>query len=54
MKKNVYDTLIECTNSDPTIKGHPYGIKNGWFIYPISFDPYWKNKQCNNFEMKEN
>jgi len=23
------------------IRGHPTGIKNGWFNYPFNFDPTW-------------
>lgn len=33
-----------------TAKEH--GIKNGWFIWPINFDPVWLNS-CEGFEKKE-
>ena len=23
------------------ITGHPHSIKNGWFTWPINFDPVW-------------
>ena len=43
---------IKCINPDKEMKGHPHGIVNGWFIYPYLFDPVWKTKECNNFELK--
>lgn len=33
------------------IKGHAYGIKRGWFMWPINFDPVWL-QECNGFEAK--
>ena len=33
------------------IKGDPHGIKMGWFIWPINFDPVWLTN-CNGFEQK--
>lgn len=29
--------------------GDKHGIVNGWFLYPILFDPIWKEKKCDNF-----
>ncbi len=43
---------IECVKPDPEMTGNPRGIKNGWFIYPILFDPTWKTKMCTNFKKK--
>lgn len=31
------------------IKGNPHGIKEGWFMWPINFDPVWL-ESCNSFE----
>jgi hypothetical protein len=31
------------------IKGHPHGIKSGWFMWPANFDPVWL-ENCNGFE----
>lgn len=28
---------IMCTKPDPDMTGHPHGIKNGWFLYPLLF-----------------
>ena len=33
------------------IKGHPVGIKKGWFMWPANFDPVWL-LSCNGFEPK--
>jgi len=35
-----------------TIKGHPHGIKNGWFFWPVNFDPIWL-ENCDGFQSKE-
>ena len=40
---------IKCEKPDSKMKGHIHGIKNGWFYYPILFDPTWKLKDCANF-----
>jgi len=45
---------IMCANPDPKMKGHPHGIANGWFIYPLLFDPVWKEVECANMEWKDN
>ena len=37
---------------DIRIKGHPQGIKGGWFRYPYNFDPTWL-LECNGFKDKE-
>lgn len=45
---------IACRRPDHLMEGDEHGIKNGWFFYPILFDPIWKTKKCNNFKFKEN
>ena len=60
MKTNCYECVnkrnvpgnahIKCNKPDPEMKGHPNGIKKGWFIYPTLFDPVWMNKECSNFQ----
>ena len=44
---------IKCVNPDPLMTGSRHGIANGWFIYPLVFDPIWKTRHCANFEWKE-
>ena len=41
---------IACTKPDPEMTGNPHGIENGWFYYPILFDPCWATKKCVNFK----
>jgi len=33
------------------IKGDPHGIRMGWFVWPVNFDPAWL-EICNGFEEK--
>lgn len=40
---------ISCDNPDPEMTGEIHGIINGWFLYPLVFDPVWKKKDCSNF-----
>lgn len=45
---------IESLGSDKLgISGDPHGVRSGWFMWPINFDPVWL-KSCNGFESKEN
>ncbi len=43
------DAHIQCINPDPLMTGSRHGIEEGWFIYPILFDPVWMTKKCTNF-----
>ena len=43
---------IRCVKPDAEMSGNEHGIKNGWFMYPLLFDPTWKEKLCNNYESK--
>ena len=50
-KRNVPGNAhIMCMKPDPDMTGDPYGIQNGWFVYPVVFDPVWKTKICSNHE----
>ena len=40
---------ISCSKPDPNMKGHPHGIRKGWFIYPYEYDPIWKIRLCDNY-----
>ncbi len=44
---------IRCVNPDLKMTGNPYGITNGWFIYPLLFDPDWMTKKCDNFKVRD-
>lgn len=41
---------IRCAKPDEEMTGASHGISNGWFIYPLLFDPVWKTRKCNNYE----
>ena len=43
---------IACMNPSVDVlrHGNAHGKKNGWFIYPMLFDPVWKESLCKNFE----
>ena len=30
-----------CNNVIAKVKGHEQGIMNGWFMWPINYDPVW-------------
>jgi len=53
-KKVYYSAHSECGKPDAQMTGNQHGIKNGWFMYPLNFDPIWKTKLCSNFEAKSN
>ena len=35
------DCHIKCANKDATVTGHHIGKENGWFLWPVNFDPSW-------------
>lgn len=41
---------IQCVKPDAKMRGSKHGIKEGWFMYPLLFDPVWKEKLCSNYE----
>lgn len=39
-RRNVpFNTHIACINPDLKMRANQHGIKNGWFWYPLLFDP---------------
>jgi hypothetical protein len=38
--------------NEPLVKLNPHGVKNGWAIWPINFDPVWI-ESCVFFKNKE-
>jgi len=38
-----------CANKKAKVIADPIGIRNGWFIWPINFDPIWL-EQCTGYE----
>lgn len=41
-----------CRNFKAKVTGMSHGIKNGWFFWPINFDPVWL-VSCNGFKETE-
>lgn len=37
-----------CNNHGAKVKGHPHGIRKGWFMWPVNFDPGWL-ESCDGF-----
>ena len=46
------DCHSRCNNHDAKVAGHEHGIKSGWFMWPINFDPTWL-LSCDGFSDKE-
>ena len=44
---------IKCAKPDADMIGNHHGIENGWFMYPLLFDPVWKEAMCKNYETNE-
>ena len=50
-KRNIRgDCHIRCVKPDIKMTGHSHGIENGWFVYPLNYDPRWMTKKCDNFK----
>lgn len=30
-----------CMNTSAMVEGNAHGIRMGWFIWPVNFDPVW-------------
>lgn len=41
---------IECVKPDAEMTGNSHGIRKGWFMYPLLFDPVWMTAKCRNFQ----
>lgn len=44
---------IQCARPDADMRGSPHGVRNGWFFYPLLFDPIWRTRECANFEARD-
>lgn len=42
----------QCANGEAKVVGNAHGVRNGWFFWPINFDPVWL-QNCTGFEKKE-
>tara|TARA_R110000744_G_scaffold242781_1_gene359840 strand:+ start:2526 stop:3005 length:480 start_codon:yes stop_codon:yes gene_type:complete len=41
-----------CAMPDKEMTGDEHGITQGWFYYPVNFDPVWCTKECVNYKGK--
>jgi hypothetical protein len=44
---------IRCAKPDPEMRGAEHGKANGWWYYPLLFDPVWNLTICRNYEPAE-
>ena len=44
---------IKCVKPDAGMVGNLLGIREGWFFYPLLFDPTWKEVMCKNYQNHE-
>lgn len=42
------DAHSRCNNIAAKTKGNSHGIRNGWFMWPLNFDPTWL-ESCDGF-----
>lgn len=47
------DAHIQCVNPDDAMEGYPHGIRMGWWMYPVVFDPTWNLTICRNHKERE-
>ena len=54
-KTGMFD-FFESSNSENmnklNIKANAHGVKSGWFMWPVNFDPVWL-ENCDGFSPKE-
>jgi len=43
---------INISTKELNIRANPHGVKNGWFNFPLNFDPRWL-ENCDGFQPKE-
>lgn len=46
------DCHSRCANRSASVVGNRHGERNGWFYWPINFDPIWL-ESCTGFEAKQ-
>lgn len=42
------DCHSRCNNHNAKVSGAAHGIRNGWFFWPVNFDPTWL-QSCDGF-----
>ncbi len=54
-RENTWTHHIACAKPSVDVlrNGSAHGKKNGWFFYPLLFDPVWKESLCPHYETTE-
>lgn len=42
---------MQVTSAKCEVVGNPHGVRNGWFMHPMNFDPVWL-ESCSGFTPK--
>lgn len=42
------DAHKRCNNKEANVTGNSHGIRMGWFLWPVNFDPTWL-ESCDGF-----
>ena len=43
------DAHSSCSNRKAKVVGNDHGIRSGWFMWPINFDPVWL-EECDGYK----
>ena len=35
-------------------RGNPHGIRHGWYMFPLNYDPVWMQEECQAFATEAN
>ena len=49
-KTGIFDMFMNAEKLK--IKANPHGVRSGWFMWPVNFDPVWL-ENCVGFKQKE-
>lgn len=49
---DLFDSVNLINNKKLNITANLHGIRSGWFMWPVNFDPIWL-ESCNGFSLKE-
>jgi hypothetical protein len=56
-KKSPVFTMLSLTNPSIVsnalgLKANPHGVKSGWCMFPLNYDPVWLEGTCKTFQSK--
>lgn len=44
-----FNTHSACASPPATLKVDAHGVRNGWVLFPVNFDPVWLADRCSRF-----